>query len=313
MGQPVLRETATAAADALSPLDSFRAVRIRRNHPLAPHTTIAVGGPADWFIEIGDDSALTAVMDHLRAQSVPWFILGGGSNTFFDSAGFRGAVIRLGGEFRAVHMDESGRGVIAGAGAPLSGVMNFARRNGLSGLEFCCGIPGSVGGALAGNSGAGGEDVCSLAASVSVLEADGRIHRLRRGEYGFGYRRSELASRVILSAQFELHTDEKRAIQERIDAHMNRRRGQPYGERTSGCMFRNPSGDSAGRLIDAAGLKGLAVGGVSVSEAHANFMINDGTAGSDQIRELMELVRSKVAAASGVTLENEVRIISERG
>jgi UDP-N-acetylmuramate dehydrogenase len=236
-------------------------------------------------------------------------MLGGGSNTLFTDAGFRGAVVRLTGEFRSIESGPEPETIRAGAGAVLGAVMKFAQRHNLAGLEFGVGIPGCLGGALAGNAGAGGEDICSLADSVDVLDDKGAIVRLKRGEFSYGYRDSELRARVILGAVLHLCPDTPANIKARIDRHLSKRWEQPVGERSSGCMFKNPPGDFAGRLIDAAGLKGVRVGGVRVSEKHANFMVNDGSAQSAEIERLMGLVRDTVRERTGIDLEPEVRIM----
>jgi len=268
---------------------------------------MGVGGPARWFVEVARRDALAATLAALRDSGAPWVMLGGGSNSLFEDKGFAGVVVRLTGEFRTIRMTEDRNVLEAGAAAPLSAIMNFARRQGLAGLEFGVGIPGTLGGALAGNAGAGGHDICSLVEAVEVLDSTGRGVVRRPGEFRFGYRQSELARDVIVSARLRLRPDSPETIQARIEEHLARRREQPLGERSSGCMFKNPPGEFAGRLIDRAGLKGTRVGGASVSSIHANFMINDGAATARDVAELMDFVRRRVRETSGVDLEPEVR------
>jgi UDP-N-acetylmuramate dehydrogenase len=276
---------------------------------MAAHTSMGVGGPADWYLEISLLGSLAPALEALREGGMPVLMLGGGSNTLFTDAGYRGEVVRLPGEFRSIGLGKGPHTVRAGAGAALSAVMKFAQRHHLGGIEFGVGIPGALGGALAGNAGAGGEDICSLVESVEVLDRSGAIVRLNRGDFGYRYRDSELRGKTIVAATLSLCPDSAENIKRRIDAHLSKRWEQPVGERSSGCMFKNPPGDFAGRLIDAAGLKGLRIGGVRVSEKHANFMVNDGTAAWDEIERLMSLVRATVREQTGIDLEPEVRIM----
>lgn len=299
---------ALARATLESRLAALAAIAVRHDEPLAPHTSMGVGGPARWFIEVEERGALAHLLALLGEAGVAWTMLGGGSNTLFEDRGFEGAVVHLGKGFRFIEADPAQPELIhTGSGALLSAAMNFAKRRGLSGLEFGAGIPGTLGGALAGNSGAGGADICSLAESVEVLDEDGAERTLARGEFGFSYRKSGLAGRIILAARLRLAPASREEIETAIQAHLAKRMEQPIGDRSSGCMFKNPPGEYAGRLIDAAGLKGLQVGGISVSNTHANFMINEGGGTAQEIRQLMEEVRRRVQEESGFELEAEVR------
>lgn len=270
---------------------------------------MGVGGPADWFIDVQEHRALGPCLALLREARIQTLMLGGGSNTLFTEAGYRGAVLHLSGEFRAIGLGSGPDTLRAGAAATLSAMMKFAQRQGLGGLEFGVGIPGTLGGALAGNAGAGGEDICSLAESVEVLDGDGAIRILPRGSFAFAYRTSELRQRVVVAATLKLHPSPPATIREAIDRHLSKRWEQPVGERSSGCMFKNPPGAYAGMLIEKAGLKGSRVGGVRVSEVHANFMVNDGTARAEEIEALMAMVRARVRDETGIELESEVRMI----
>lgn len=291
-----------------SSIEAIPGISLRPNEPLASHTSMGVGGPARWFIEVDERSALAPLLDLLRASRIPWVMLGGGANSIFSDEGFDGAVIHPGKGFRQIEATEHEHVIRAGAAATLSALMNFAKRRNLSGLEFCAGIPGTLGGALAGNAGAGGWDICTLADSVEVLDREGHPHTRKRGEFSFAYRISDLRNDVILAADLHLCPDTREAIVARIQKCLEKRGEQPIGERSSGCMFKNPPGEFAGRLIDRAGLKGHAVGGASISTEHANFMINDGKATATEILQLMDEVRSRVRSATGIELESEVRI-----
>lgn len=304
MNQPVLR---TSLEEAIASLEG---IRVSQNERLSLHTSMGVGGPARWFIVVDDRASLVPLINLLNSRSIRWMMLGGGSNTLFSDEGFNGAVLHPGQGFRSIEMVPGNpQCVRAGAAANVGAIMQFAKRRGLEGLEFCAGIPGTLGGALAGNAGAGGHDICSATESVEVLNGDGTSRERKRGEFQFRYRWCELRDEVILGATLALTPDSREAIEERIQSHLAKRLEQPVGDRSSGCMFKNPPGEYAGRLIDRAGLKGLTVGGISVSHAHANFMINDGSGTAAQIRELMELVRQRVLQSTGVSLEAEVRFI----
>jgi UDP-N-acetylmuramate dehydrogenase len=279
------------------------------DEPLARHVSMGVGGPARWLLTVQTTTALQPVLQSLNDARIPWMILGGGSNTFFVDKGYPGAVIQLGRAFRAIEPGPGPHRLTAGAGSNLSAVMNAAKRAGLAGMEWAAGVPGALGGALAGNAGTPAGDACTDVESVDVLDDAGRPQTLRQGDFHYGYRTSELSRFTILGATYRLRPDDPAAIQRRIDAGLAKRRTQPLGQRCSGCMFKNPPGDAAGRLIDAAGLKGLAVGGARVAAEHANFIVNEGGATAADIMALVGQVRRRVEQASGVKLELEIRLV----
>ncbi len=284
-------------------------VTLLRDEPLARHTTMGVGGPARWFVTVDEPAALEPALAAVRAAGRPWMLLGGGSNTIFDDAGWPGAILTLGKGFRKLVRIEGTNRIAAGAAAPLAAVMNFAKREGLAGLEWAAGVPGQLGGALAGNAGTPAGEICAAVEAVEAFGRDGLRQTLRRGEFQYGYRYSSLRDWIVVEATLALTPDAHEAIQQRIDIALAKRMEQPIGQRSSGCMFKNPSGASAGRLIDEAGLKGLRVGGARVSERHANFMINDGGATAADLESLIEIVRQRVRARTGIELELEVRLI----
>lgn len=291
-------------------LAALGGIEVRENEPLARHTTMGVGGPARWLVTPETIPALQAAVAVLNESALPWIVLGGGSNTIFTEAGFPGAVVTLGRGFRTLRLGPGEHQLTAGAANPLSAVMNFAKRSALAGLEWAAGVPGQFGGALAGNAGTPKGDSCSRVEAVELLERDGTRRTLRRGEFAFGYRQSQLRQSIILEATLDLAPGDPEAIQERINAALAKRNEQPLGERCSGCMFKNPPGDFAGRLIEQAGLKGTRVGGMRVSEIHANFMLNDGTATAADVTELVALVRARVLERHGVKMSLEARIVS---
>lgn len=291
--------------------DRLARLELRPRAPLAEFTSMGVGGPSRWMATVGSEDALNELLKLLRAEKARWMMLGGGSNTVFTDAGFNGVVIRLGAGFREIALGPDAEQVTAGAAAALSAVMNYAKRNGLAGLEWAAGVPGTLGGALAGNAGTGAGEICPQTAAVEVIASDG-CHRVRRhGDFTFGYRTSSLVSDIILRATIQLRSGAEEDIAGRIEAALAKRRTQPVGKRTSGCMFKNPTGDAAGRLIDAAGLKDLRIGGARVAGEHANFVVNDSGASSADIAQLMELVRQRVREDSGVELEDEIRFVGD--
>lgn len=290
-------------------LDAIEGLQVRRAEPMARHVSMRVGGPAAVFAVVATEEALERLVALLTCEGLPWHVLGGGANTIFREAGFPGVVIKLG---RELHRIERGPGVdqvTAGAATPLAVVMNFAKRAGLSGLEFAAGIPGTFGGAVAGNAGTPDGYACDYVEAAVVIDEEGRRRVYPRGTFDYGYRWSQLREQIIVEATVGLRPDTPEAITARIKASLGQRRGQPYRSNCSGCIFRNPEGDSAGRLIDAAGLKGLRVGGAAVSADHANFIVNDAGATASDIEVLIERVRRRVRDRFGVDLELEVRIV----
>lgn len=247
------------------------------------------------------------------AAGLPLLVLGGGSNVLVADAGWDGLVVRLGGGFTEV--DVRGTRLFLGAGASLSAALAAAERAGLSGLEELCGIPGTVGGAVAGNAGAWGRQMGELVASVDALEPGGSLARLGPGEIEFGYRWSSLAGAGLVLTRVELELapgDRQRIARRRAELQAERARRQPLGERTAGSFFRNPPGDVAGRLIEEAGCKGAREGAAVVSRLHANFIVNEGGATADQVIRLASRVRRAVLERFGVALEPEVVLAGAR-
>lgn len=279
--------------------------------PLGPLTTLGVGGPASALATPGDRAELTALLE--AAAGLPLLVLGGGSNVLVADAGWDGLVVRLGGGFTGV--DVRGTRLVLGAGASLSAALVAAERAGLSGLEELCGIPGTLGGAVAGNAGAWGRQIGELVASVEALEPGGSFVRLGPGEIQFGYRWSSLAGAGLVLTRVELELapgDRERIARRRAELQAERARRQPLGERTAGSFFRNPPGDSAGRLIEEAGCKGAREGAAVVSGRHANFIVNEGGATAAQVVRLASRVRRAVLERFGVALEPEVVLAGAR-
>ena len=277
-----------------------------RDVPLAARTYIGVGGPARVFLAPRDLEALAAALGRLHAAGVRFDYLGAGSNLLVADAGPSFAVVsceRLAGEPLL-----STAAARVGAGLGLPRLAQRLQKAGLSGLEFAEGIPGSVGGAVRMNAGWHEKAFGDLVTSITAVTRDGRIETLSAGPATFAYRTAPgLGDRCVAEATLKLQPEDPARIAEAMRAFRDHRvRTQPAGERNAGCMFKNPPGDHAGRLIDACGLKGTAVGRAQVSEVHANFFINRGGATCRDVRALLDQVREAVRRQTGVSLEPEV-------
>jgi UDP-N-acetylmuramate dehydrogenase len=275
-------------------------LKLQKNRSLSEFSTFGIGGPILNFVEVSTIEEMEEAMSYPGRK----LILGKGSNCLFDDAGFNGLAILNKIDF--CHWNECEVTVGSGYSFSLLGVQTA--RKGLSGLEFASGIPATVGGAVFMNAGANGKEMCSVL--KSVLYFDGTRREYKKEQLEFSYRHSSFQKMdgVILSATFSLTPNlEARKVQLGIIDY--RMQTQPLKEMSVGCVFRNPLGSSAGRLIDECGLKGVAIGGAKISEVHANFIVNTGGASSSDVKELMRLVQEKVFRQTGVNLEPEVRII----
>ena len=290
--------------------------RIDFDAPLAPLTWFRVGGPADALFRPADARDLKEFLAGLP-DDVPVTVIGVGSNLLVRDGGVPGVVIRLGKAFGQISVD--GSRLHVGAGATDVSVAAAARDAGIAGLEFLRGIPGTIGGALRMNGGAYGREIANVLVEAEAVDRAGRLHRLSLEDMGFSYRRSRLpADWILTGATLAGSPDTPEAIARRMAEINEAREGsQPLRTRTGGSTFKNPTSDVAdGRraweLIDAAGCRGLSVGGAQVSEKHCNFLINTGTATARDLEDLGEEVRRRVRELTGVTLEWEIRIIGEK-
>jgi UDP-N-acetylmuramate dehydrogenase len=285
-------------------------VKTSRNEPLARFTTMRVGGPADLFAEIHNLFELRGLVRFARSRDVPLFILGRGSDLVISDAGFGGLVIHN----RAQGVRIDGDRLIADAGLPMAKAATVTKDAGLSGLEFGLAIPGTVGGAVWANAGAHESDVRGVLVSASVMRLDGTEVVLDPDALALRYRHSVLkdvapgAPEVVTSATFRLTPAEPALIATRLDEIRRwRQTHQPLGMPSAGSVFRNPAdGPSAGALIDGLGLKGRRIGGASVSEKHANFIVNDQKGTASDVRRLTEEVRSIVRREHGIELQPEI-------
>lgn len=288
-------------------LDEFEPI-VRPAEPLAPHTRFQLGGPAEYFAEPRDAAELARLVQRCQQEELPLRLLGGGSNILVRDEGVPGLVIRLP-EAGFGQIDVRGRRVIAGGGARLGHVISTAVREGLAGLEALVGIPGTIGGALHGNAGSRGGDIGQWAESATVLTRAGELSQRSRDEMVFAYRQSNLDALVILAVEFELEGDDPDQLTKRMQQQwIVKKAAQPLAHQSAGCIFKNPRGMSAGLLIEQAGLKGTRVGGAEVSDRHANFIVAEPGATSQDVLRLIELVRSRVADRLGMELELEIEI-----
>jgi len=283
--------------------------RLRAAEPLARHTSYRIGGPADLLVRPDSAAELAIVLRAARARGVRVSLLGGGSNMLVGDGGIRGVVVKLGRGFRRVEWRDAG--VRAGAAVQLGRLARDSVARALSGLEHAEGIPGTVGGALFMNAGAYGGEVAGVADGVEGLDEAGEPVTLGADVLAFTYRRAHLpAGFVVTAVSFRLRPDDPAIVRERLDgARAKRLASQPQGQPNAGSIFKNPRGDHAGRLIEAAGLKGWRVGGARFSERHANFIVNDGRARAADVQALMAIAQRAVWERSGVWLEPEVRLV----
>lgn len=285
---------------------------VTENELLAGHTTLGVGGPADTFVRVTSEDDLCSLMRYVSSHDVPWTILGDGTNLLVSDSGVRGVVISLGDEFKGITVDKPV--MVAGAAATIARVADVAARHGLAGLEGVGTVPGSVGGAIVMNAGTHRGYIDAVTQSVSVVTVTGEKLVLSKEECGFGYRNSRFQrdrSFIITSAKFVMQPGNGVAIREHLESvRRHRADTQPQGK-SAGCFFKNPPGLSAGKLIEAAGGKGLREGGAVVSDVHANFIMNRANATATELYALAERVRKLVREAHGIELEYEVRLLGE--
>lgn len=281
---------------------------VRRDVPIGPLTTYKLGGPATFYVEVTDRAALQRVLGAWRGSGLPLLVLGRGSNLVVADQGLEALVVRLSGQFGEVHMEPDA--VRAGAGVRLPQLARAAVGAGRLGLEFYVGIPGSVGGAVRQNAGGHGRETRDVLLSAVVLDArSGEVTTVPAAHLDLSYRHSSIAAhQVVLEASFAFEPGDP-AAGERLIREITRwrREYQPGGTLNAGSVFKNPPGDSAGRIIDSLGLKGMRVGDVAVSEKHANFFVAGPDATAADLHSLVERVREIVAARTGILLEVEIQ------
>lgn len=308
---------------------------IIENEPLAKYTSWRIGGPARFFANVGDPEQLAEALAWARACELPVFLLGGGTNLLVRDAGFAGLVLRYRDQRVLVEAEgDVGRAWVA-AGAPMAGTVRRLAGQGWAGLEWAEGLPGTIGGAVFGNAGCYGGDIAGALRRAWLL-VDAQAEEWPAERLEFGYRTSALKATkeqrpktndshadelafvfrpsysvgpIVLAAEFDLRRADPRELAERMErTAAERRRKTPWGS-SCGSVFKNPAGDSAGRLIEAAGMKGARVGAAEVAQKHANYIVNLGGASSDDVLRLAELVRERVLREFGARLELEVQVL----
>lgn len=288
------------------------AENILLEEPMHKHTTFLVGGPAEVFVTVENKEQLEKIIKYLNLVERPYFILGNGSNLLVGDKGYRGVIIRLGGEFNTLKTE--GTLLTAGASVLLSAVAREAMENGLTGMEFASGIPGSIGGGVKMNAGAYDGEMRQIVESVQVMYKDGSILDLDNETMEFGYRNSVIKNRpyVVLQVSLRLQPGNREEILARMNELAARRKEkQPLEFASAGSTFKRPEGYFAGKLIMDSGLRGARIGGAQISEKHCGFVINDGTATAADIAELIQEVSETVKEKFGVTLEPEVILLGD--
>ena len=282
------------------------------NEPMSAHTTFKIGGPAELYVAPQNINGLIAVIKMFRKIGIEYHIIGNGSNLLVGDKGVRGAVIEIGKSLGEIEI--SGDTVTAQSGVLLSKLANSTARNGLSGLEFASGIPGSLGGAVYMNAGAYGGEMKDVITKVTYLDDNCEVQKLTADKCDFGYRHSFFSDKnyVILSAEMKLMHKSMSLILEDIKALSEKRISkQPVDKPSAGSTFKRPTGYFAAALIEEAGLKGYTVGGASVSEKHSGFVVNNGGATAEDVMNVITHVQKTVFEKKGVKLETEVKMIGE--
>ena len=280
---------------------------LSQQEPMAAHTTMAVGGMASWYFKPYDKHALGEALP-LFPHDMPILPLGRGSNLLVSDLGFHGVVIDLG-LIHNIHIDETK--LTAEAGARMSKIAQSAANHGLSGLEFMATVPGDLGGGIAMNAGAFGQQVSDTCYEVNIIHRDGKEETLSSQQLHMTYRHTQLPSgSIVINASFTLTRDEQDAIRQRMrDMRQQRSQTQPLAMPNCGSVFKNPEGQHAAQLIEAAGLKGKRIGNAQISDTHANFIVNHGQASSQDVLALIQLVQQTVWKQFNIQLEPEVRIL----
>jgi len=286
---------------------------VRRDEPLARHTQYGIGGPADFFLTLHDPERLADLMPRCKASGVPFTVIGAGSNTLVLDGGIRGLVVRMA-DRRLRLVDDTTIELSGGYMMPRA-ALDLARK-GVAGMEFGIGIPGTTGASVRGNAGAFGTEIKDVLVDCDTIAAGGEHHTFASADCGFAYRHSrfkdDLLDHVVVAARFRTHRDDPVEVRRRTDAiQAQRKASQPYGIRSLGSVFKNPPGDYAGRLVEAAGLRGRRVGGAQIAEKHANFIVNVSHASAADVLALAELAHDTVLERFGVDLEREIVLLGE--
>jgi UDP-N-acetylmuramate dehydrogenase len=293
-------------------IDNLKKMNIsgmRFDESLARHTTFRIGGPAEAFCAVDNGADMVYIFNIINNIEIPYLVLGRGSNLLVSDGGVNKLVIMM--SSADPQIDIRNGNIIAFSGSTLPQLVNTAAKSGLSGLEFAVGIPGSLGGAIVMNAGAFGGEFSQLTDWVEVLDSSGNVIRLTKSECDFSYRRSSIGEKggIILRAGLKLIESESQKVRAQMKLNVDKRgHSFPENYRNAGSIWKNPQGDYAGRLIDAAGLKGLSRGDAEISNVHANFIVNRGSASSEDVIYLMRLTKKRVSEQFGVELEPEIKL-----
>lgn len=287
---------------------------VKENERMAHHTTIKIGGPADLFVEPKNIDSLKKTMEIVRKYHVPWRAIGRGSNLLVSDEGIEGVVIKLGEGLDELNIHETE--VTVGGGYSLIKLATVISKQGLSGLEFAGGIPGTVGGAVYMNAGAHGSDMSRIVKKAQILFEDGTIEWLTNEQMEFSYRTSVLQKKrkgICVAATLEMKKGNRDEIVAAMQKNKDyRRETQPWNYPCAGSIFRNPLPQYAGQLIEQAGLKGYTIGGAKISEQHANFIVNAGRATAKDVLQLIDYVKKTIHDLYGVSLQTEVEIVGRK-
>ncbi|MCH6268342.1 UDP-N-acetylmuramate dehydrogenase [Neobacillus citreus] len=300
--------------EAVKELQELNIGKLKINEPLAHHTTIKIGGPADIFIEPSSVENLQKVMEVIRNHHLNWRAIGRGSNLLVSDKGIEGVVLKLGNGIDSLEINETE--ITVGGGHSLVSLSTLISKKGLSGLEFASGIPGSVGGAVYMNAGAHGSDISKVLTKAHILFLDGSMEWLSNEELEFSYRTSILQNKrpgIVVEAVFLLEAGEKNSIVAQMQKNKDyRKETQPWNFPCAGSIFRNPLPNYAGKLIEVAGLKGFSIGGAKISEMHGNFIVNAGNATAGDVLALIQHVKDTIYHLYQIKMETEVEIIGRK-
>ncbi|MFO7600256.1 MAG: UDP-N-acetylmuramate dehydrogenase [Candidatus Desulfacyla sp.] len=288
--------------------------RVEFDAPMRRRTTFRVGGSAEALYEAPDLEDLCRIVSYLFREEIPYLVIGRGSNLLVRDGGIRGVVILLSGIFSRIEgrqPDESD--VLAGAGLSIADLLIWCRRRGLSGIEFLAGIPGTVGGAVAMNAGAFGDEIGAWVREIRLVDPHGELHTIDRSRLIFSYRSLDMErGAIIAQVGFRLNPETGKDVAGSISGYLKRRKAsQPIEDASAGSVFRNPPNDYAGRLIEEAGLKGKRFGGAMISSKHANFIVNTGGATAADVLALIDAAREAVMRTAGIELKPEIHVVGD--
>lgn len=293
--------------------EGFFEGEMKYREPMSKHTSLKIGGPADMFAAPANITSLIRLLEQIRSNAVAAFPLGAGTNVLVRDGGIEGAVICFSAfkGIEKVREDAEHVWLSVRAGTLLQRLVMYAKESGYSGIEGLAGIPGTVGGAIRGNAGSFGYEMKKTLVSVEMVNLNGEMRGVRADEIQFGYRMSDIApTDMIVGSTLKLRKEEREEVSARVEHFLNlKRERQPIGESSAGCVFKNPEGLSAGKLIDEAGCKGMRCGDIVVSTIHANFFINAGQGCAADFMMLINEVTERVRSKCGITLELEIHIV----